>query len=75
MLMMMCILSCPCPSVPTRITTTLLFPAYTINWVILLIVLYDGIILVRMTWYTDGSVTTIHDDVMLLSVLYDGCDE
>jgi len=43
MLMMMCILSCPCPSVPTRITTTLLFPAYTINWVILLIVLFDGV--------------------------------
>jgi len=57
-------------SVPTRIITTLLlFQAYTINWVILLIVKYDGIMLVRMTWYTDVSVMTIHDDVMSLSVL------
>jgi len=36
----------------------------------LLIVLYDGFWLVRMTWYTDeDSVTTILDDVMSLSVL------
>merc|ERR1712238_499155 len=46
MLMMMCILACPCPSVPTRIITTLLFQAYTINWVILLIVL-----LIISHWY------------------------
>jgi len=38
-------------------------------------VLYDGVMFVRMTWYTDDSVTTIHDDVMLLSVLYVGYDE
>ena len=36
-------------------------------------VLYDGVILIQMTWYMDGSITTICDDVMLLSVLYDGC--
>ena len=37
----------------------------------LLIVLYDGGMLVWMTWYTDDSVTTIRDDdVVLLSVLY-----
>ena len=32
----------------------------------LLIVLYDGVVLVQMTWYTDeDSVTTIRDDVMM----------
>jgi len=39
----------------------------------LLIVLYDGGMLVWMSWYTDeDSVTTIRDDddVVLLSVLY-----
>ena len=41
-----CILPCSCPSIPTRKITTLLFLVYTINWVILLIVLYDGIMLV-----------------------------
>mmetsp|Transcript_36883 Transcript_36883/g.41640 ORF Transcript_36883/g.41640 Transcript_36883/m.41640 type:complete len:83 (+) Transcript_36883:125-373(+) len=36
----------------------------------LLIVLYDGFVLVRMTWYMDeDSVTAIRDDVMSLSVL------
>jgi len=54
-----CILPCSCPSIPIRKITTLLFLAYTINWVILLIVLYDGIMLVGMTWYTDDSVNTI----------------
>ena len=73
MLMMMCIYSCPCPSVPTSIITTLLFQAYTINWVILLIVLYDDGML--MIWYTNDSVPTIHDDVMSLSVLYYGCNK
>ena len=53
------------PSVPPRIVTTLLFQAYTIKWVIVLIVLYAGIMLLY-------SVTTIH--VMSLSVLYVGCD-
>ena len=38
-------------------------------------ILYDGVMFVRMTWYTDDSVTTIRDDVMLLSVLYVRCDE
>ena len=42
--------------------------------VMLLIVLYDDVMSVRMTWYTDeDSVTTIRDDVE--SVLYVGCDE
>ena len=35
------------PSVPPRIFTTLLFQAKTYNWVMLLIVLYDGDMLVR----------------------------
>ena len=64
------LMSCPCPSIPSKIFTTLLFQAYTYSMVILLIVLYDGVMLVRMTWYTDDSVTTIHDDVVSLSVLY-----
>ena len=63
--------SCPCPSNPPRIITTLLFQSYTYSWVMLLIVLYGDGMLVRMTWYTDDSVTTIH--VMSLSVLYVGC--
>ena len=63
MLMMICIVSCLCPTVPTRIITTILFQAYLINWVILLIDVYDGIMLERMTLYTDNSVTTIRDDV------------
>ena len=50
-LMMICIFSCLCPSVFTRIISALLFQAYTINWVILLIFLYAGIMLVQMTWY------------------------
>ena len=43
----------------------------------LLIVLYDRGMLVWMGWYTDDSVTTIHDDddVVLLSVLYAGWNE
>ena len=43
----------------------------------LLIVIYDGAVLVQMTWYTDDSVTNIRDyddedDVVMisLSVLY-----
>ena len=35
------------------------------NWVMLLIVLYDGVMLVWMTWYIDDSVTTICDDVTI----------
>jgi len=27
-----------------------------------LIVSYDGVMLVRITWYTDDSVTTVRDD-------------
>ena len=73
MLMMMCILSCLCPFVSTRIITALFFQAFTINGVIMLIVLYDGIMLVRMTWYTDDSVTTIHDDIAISIVCR--CDE
>jgi len=66
MLMMICILSCPCPSVPTRIITTLLFQAYTITWVILLIVLlYAGIMLVRINWYTGDSEIAIRDDIAI----------
>ena len=38
-------------------------------------VLYDGVMFVRMTWYTDDSVTTIRDNVMSLSVLYVRSDE
>ena len=30
----------------------------------LLIVLYDGVMLVRMNWYTGDSETIIHDDVI-----------
>ena len=61
------LLSCPClcPSVPTRIISTLLFQAYTINWVILLIVLYDGIVLVRINWYTGDSEIAIRDDIAI----------
>ena len=46
------LLSCPYPSTPPRIITTLLFQAYTYSWVMLLIVLYDGAVLGWMTWYT-----------------------
>ena len=38
-------------------------------------VLYDGVIFIWMTWYTDESGTTIRGDVMSLLVLYVGCDE
>ena len=70
------LLPCLCLSVPPRIITTLLFQVYTYNWVMLLIVLYDGGMLVQMAWYKDdSSVTTICDDVMSLSVLYVGCGE
>ena len=65
MLMMMWMLSCLCPSVPIRIITTLLFQAYTINWVIMLMNLYDGVMLVLMTWYIDDNITTICDDVAI----------
>jgi len=43
----------------------------------LLIVLYDGGMLVWMTCYTDDSVTTIccDDDVVLVSVLYIGLSD
>ena len=60
---------CPCPSVPPRIFTTLIFQVYTYDWVMLLIILsYDGVMLVWMTLYTDeDSVTNIRDDV--------GCEE
>jgi len=44
------------------------------NWVMLLIDLYDEVMLVRMTWYTDDSVTAIHDDVAI-SIVHAGCDE
>ena len=68
------LLACMCPSVPPRIVTTVLSPAYTYDWAMLLIVLYDDVMSARMTWYTDeDSVTTIRDDVE--SVLYVGCDE
>jgi len=70
------LLSCLCPSILLRKTTTLLFQAYTYDWMMLLIVLYDGIMMVQMIWYTDDSVTTIPFVVMSLSVLYYvGCDE
>ena len=73
------LLSRPCPLFLPQIiiTTQQLFQAYTINCVILLIVLYKGAVLVRMTWYTDDSVTTIHDDddVVMMSVLYVRCHE
>ena len=66
-------LSYPCPSFLRQIiTTTQLFQAYMYSWMMLLIVLYDGIVLVRMAWNTDGSVTII---TMLLSVLYVGRNE
>ena len=67
------VLSCPCScsSVPTRIFTTLSFQAYTYIRVMLLIVLYDGVMLGQMNWFTDEGVTTIRDDdVVSLSVLY-----
>ena len=48
--------TCPCPSVPPTIQ------AWTYNWVMLSIVLYDGVMLVGMTWYSDDSVTTVRDD-------------
>jgi len=71
------LLSCPCPSVSPRIITTLLFQAYTYIWVMLLLVLYNGAVLVRMTGWTDDRVTSIrdNDDVMSLSVLYARCNE
>ena len=43
------LLSCPCQSVPTRIITTHFFQAYTYNWVMILIVLYDGIMIEQST--------------------------
>ena len=55
------LLSCPCPSVPPRIITTLLFQVDTYSWMMLLIVLYDGVMLVQINWYTDDSVPTIRD--------------
>ena len=36
---------------------------------LLIVIYFDGIMLVQMTLYTDDSVTTIRDDVMSLSVL------
>ena len=49
---MLNLLSCrgPCQSIPPRIFTTLLFKAYTYNWVMLLIVLCEGVMFVLMTW-------------------------
>ena len=38
-------------------------------------VLYDGVMFIWMTWYTDDSVMTIRDDVMSLLVLHVRCDE
>jgi len=55
------LLSCMCTSVPPRIITTLLFQVYTYSWVMLLIVSYDGVMLVQINWYTDNSVPTIRD--------------
>ena len=44
--MLLNLLSCPYPSVPPRIFTTLLFQAYIMySWVMLLIVLYEGVML------------------------------
>ena len=68
---LMNVLSCPCLSGSPRIITTILFKAYTYNWVILLIVLFDGIMLVQITWYIDGSITTIH--VMSCQYQYQYC--
>ena len=51
-------------SVPPWEITTLLFQPYMYDWVMLLVVLYDIIMMVWMTWHTDDSVTTICDDVM-----------
>ena len=65
------LLSCLCPSVLRRISTTLFSQANTINWVILLIVLYyDGIMFVRMNRYTGDSETTIRDDIAISSVCW-----
>ena len=33
-------------------------------------VVYNIAVLIGMTWYTDDSITTVRNDVMLLSVLY-----
>ena len=33
-----------------------------------MIVLYDRVMLVQMTTYTDDSVTTIHDDAAIINV-------
>ena len=68
------LLSCPCSSVPPRIFTTLLFQAYTYIRVMLLIVLYDGVMLGRMNWFTDEGVMTIRDDVAI-SIVHVGCNE
>ena len=47
--------------------TTLVFQVYTCYWAMLLIVIYyDGVMLVQMTSYTDDSVTTIRDDVVMM---------
>ena len=44
--------SCLCPSIIPSII-------YTYNWVMILIILHDGIMLVQITGYTDDSVTNI----------------
>ena len=53
-----------------------IFQVYMYSLVILLIVLYDGAVMVQITLYMDDNVTTIRDDddvvMMLLSVLYVG---
>ena len=54
---------CPCPSVPQTIQ------AWTYDWVMLLIVLYDGVMLVGMSWYTYNSVTTVRDDDVAFSIV------
>jgi len=65
------LLSFPCPPfLPRIIITTLLCQAYTYSWVMLLIVVYEGVMLVQMTWYMDESVTTIRDDIAFSIVLY-----
>ena len=54
-------------SIPPRKITTLLFQPYTYDWVMLLFVLYDSVILVQITWYTDDSERTF---VMMMSCRY-----
>ena len=51
MMMVVEFVASPYPSFFQRIIiTALIFKAKTYNWVMLLIVLYDGVMFVRMTW-------------------------